>query len=137
MAVITGGPGWRAISSFNGSEPVPVVNNSTWDGLAGSFGPSGDDSFLIPGSSTWVASTTTVNAKVWGAGAGGANGGQEFGGGGAEFAQEATLAVTPGTAYTVIVGAAGAGGALSSNGRDRKSTRLNSSHQIISYAVFC
>src|SRR5258708_14171043 len=23
------------------------------------------------------------------------------------------------------------------NGRDRKSTRLNSSHQIISYAVFC
>src|SRR5258708_31622744 len=25
----------------------------------------------------------------------------------------------------------------SSNGRDRKSTRLNSSHQIISYAVFC
>src|SRR5258708_16991809 len=26
---------------------------------------------------------------------------------------------------------------LLSNGRDRKSTRLNSSHQIISYAVFC
>src|SRR5258708_21808012 len=25
----------------------------------------------------------------------------------------------------------------SSTGRDRKSTRLNSSHQIISYAVFC
>src|SRR5258708_16371321 len=27
--------------------------------------------------------------------------------------------------------------AFSSNGIDRKSTRLNSSHQIISYAVFC
>src|SRR5207244_12841034 len=27
--------------------------------------------------------------------------------------------------------------AISENVRDRKSTRLNSSHQIISYAVFC
>src|SRR5215216_7361205 len=26
---------------------------------------------------------------------------------------------------------------LGADGRDRKSTRLNSSHQIISYAVFC
>src|SRR5258708_29347712 len=26
---------------------------------------------------------------------------------------------------------------VAANGRDRKSTRLNSSHQIISYAVFC
>src|SRR2546430_9225480 len=29
------------------------------------------------------------------------------------------------------------GGELSRNGRDRKSTRLNSSHSQISYAVFC
>src|SRR5258708_31338449 len=28
-------------------------------------------------------------------------------------------------------------GPFSPNGKDRKSTRLNSSHQIISYAVFC
>src|SRR3712207_9269757 len=28
-------------------------------------------------------------------------------------------------------------GAMSSSGRDRKSTRLNSSHANISYAVFC
>src|SRR5258708_17236455 len=28
-------------------------------------------------------------------------------------------------------------GAANKNGPDRKSTRLNSSHQIISYAVFC
>src|SRR5947208_11605843 len=28
-------------------------------------------------------------------------------------------------------------GHLDEEGRDRKSTRLNSSHQIISYAVFC
>src|SRR2546426_7032780 len=29
------------------------------------------------------------------------------------------------------------GGALDVNARDRKSTRLNSSHLVISYAVFC
>src|SRR5438552_11583855 len=29
------------------------------------------------------------------------------------------------------------GGGPARRGRDRKSTRLNSSHQIISYAVFC
>src|SRR5258708_21484713 len=34
--------------------------------------------------------------------------------------------------------ASGSAGRLASEGRgDRKSTRLNSSHQIISYAVFC
>src|SRR5258708_10332389 len=31
----------------------------------------------------------------------------------------------------------GSVGRLASDGLDRKSTRLNSSHQIISYAVFC
>src|SRR5207244_9004540 len=34
-------------------------------------------------------------------------------------------------------GCSGGGPAPSSTARDRKSTRLNSSHQIISYAVFC
>src|SRR5256885_12148960 len=29
------------------------------------------------------------------------------------------------------------GGAASDSGKDRKSTRLNSSHLVISYAVFC
>src|SRR5437763_3861381 len=32
---------------------------------------------------------------------------------------------------------AGRGQAIASRGRDRKSTRLNSSHRCISYAVFC
>src|SRR5947208_10227203 len=35
------------------------------------------------------------------------------------------------------VGEAGGGMANAIAGSDRKSTRLNSSHQIISYAVFC
>jgi hypothetical protein len=121
MTVTTGTPLWKAVSDFNGSGPIGVLNRSTWDGLTGSFGTSGDDVYSAPGTYTWVASTTTVNAKVWGGGGGGENGspGATAGGGGGEFAQEATLAVTPGTAYTVVVGAGGAGGAATQNGADR------------------
>src|SRR5258708_31914957 len=36
-----------------------------------------------------------------------------------------------------LAGAPGVGGEECAGGADRKSTRLNSSHQIISYAVFC
>lgn len=121
MTVITGKPAWKAIASFNGSAPVAVLNNSTWDGLTGSFGTSGDDIFVVPGTHVWVASTPTVNAKVWGAGGGGENGysvGPNAGGSG-EFAQEATLAVTPGQPYTVVVGAGGSGGGLSGSGANR------------------
>src|SRR3989454_5438010 len=40
-------------------------------------------------------------------------------------------------AYPVRVPVAGRGRQHSANKRDRKSTRLNSSHLVISYAVFC
>jgi hypothetical protein len=118
MTVLTGTPSWKAISDFNGSAPIAVLNNSTWDGLTGSFGTSGDDLFLIPGAHPWVASTTTVNCKVKGAGGGGQNGFGKGGNGpgGGEFAQEATLAVTPGTMYIVNVGAGGPGGKLGASG---------------------
>jgi hypothetical protein len=125
MAITTGTPTWKANNSFNGSGPIGVLNNSTWDGLTGSFGASGDDVFIAPGTFPWIASTTTVNAKVWAAGGGGgwgsgaANG--FAGAGGGEFAQEATLAVTPGNTYMVTVGAGGQGGSnngISSAGGD-------------------
>src|SRR5215472_2985745 len=114
MTVITGKPTWKAISDFNGSAPVGVLNNSTWDGLTGSFGTSGDDLFLVPGTRYWVASTTSVNCTVRDGGGGGQNGFNQGGnaGGGGELAQETTLAVTPGTVYTVKVGASGLGGSL-------------------------
>jgi hypothetical protein len=122
MTVTTGTPKWKAISDFNGSAPIGILNKSTWDGLTGSFGSSGDDIFDTPGTHQWTASTSTVTAKNWAAGAGG--GGAELGqngngggGGGGEFAS-ATLAVTPGTTYNVIVGAGGTGGAHDHNGTD-------------------
>src|SRR5258708_3167084 len=122
MTITTGTPVWKAVSSFNGSAPIGVLNNSTWDGLTGSFGSSGDDVFLVPGTYQWQASTATVNAKVWGAsGGGGWGGGGANGfaaGGGGEFAKEATLAVTIGNFYTVVVGAGGRGGSVSGISRD-------------------
>src|SRR5256885_5282891 len=46
------------------------------------------------------------------------------------------LYTTPGT-YTVTLTVTDARGAVSQPVTDRKSTRLNSSHLVISYAVFC
>src|SRR5258708_20876019 len=43
----------------------------------------------------------------------------------------------PAGAYTFSIEPTGALQSVESIQRDRKSTRLNSSHQIISYAVFC
>ena len=113
MTVTQGKPTWKAIV-FNGSAPVPVINRSTWDGLTGSFGASGNDVYNTPGTYTWVASTTTVDCRCTGSGAGGGNGqnggAQRIAGGAAEFAREATLAVTPGNSYTFTVPAGGQGG---------------------------
>src|SRR5258708_30580770 len=39
--------------------------------------------------------------------------------------------------YRKLIAAARSGALANHYARDRKSTRLNSSHQIISYAVFC
>ena len=121
MTVLSGTPVWKAINDFNGSAPVGVVNGSVWDGLTGQFGTSGDDIFTTPGTYNWVASTTTVDARCWGSAAGGYGSTSTLGagaGGGGEFAREATLAVTPGNSYTVVVGAGGLGGSTPTNGHN-------------------
>ena len=109
--VITGTPTWKAVA-FDGSNPMGVFNKSVWTGVTGTFNSSGDDIYLVPGTYMWTAGTTTVNAKVWAASGGGGGGGGN-GGGGGEFAQETTLAVTPGNSYPVVVGAGGSGAAAS------------------------
>src|SRR5207244_12296122 len=48
-----------------------------------------------------------------------------------------SLEVSPTLAYDTSSTVAAARDLHARAGRDRKSTRLNSSHQIISYAVFC
>ena len=114
----TGTPTLSSTSSFPGSDPIPVVNSSSWVGLTGSYAPAGDLLYTTPGTYTWTPPDATVTAAnvicVAGGGAGGGsstngsflNGG---GGGGAEYAQESALVVSSANTYTIIVGAGGQG----------------------------
>jgi hypothetical protein len=63
------------------------------------------------GTFTWVcpAGVTTLKVECWGAGGGGRFS-SGAGGAGGEYAAEYTLAVVPGTTYTIVVGGAGAPG---------------------------
>jgi hypothetical protein len=115
MSIISGAPKFKAVSDFNGSAPIGVLNRSIWTGITSSFGTSGDDIYSVPGIYTFIASTTSVNAKVI-SGAGGATKGQAgtaaggSSGGGSAWAGNAALAMTPGQPYTLIVGQGGGPG---------------------------
>src|SRR5256885_13312631 len=52
------------------------------------------------------------------------------------FEEAATLPCAAVTAWSALAGVR-AGDTVLTQGSDRKSTRLNSSHLVISYAVFC
>ncbi len=66
-----------------------------------------------PGTYTWIcpSGVTTVDVQCYGGGGGGGNSGvlQGVGGGGGAYAERVAVPVTPGTAYTFIVGTPGAG----------------------------
>jgi hypothetical protein len=89
---------------------TPMGSGSVLFTTAGTF--SGGSGWLCP------AGVFTVLAEAWGAGGGGASGGSGTnggGGGGGEY-RSRLVPVTPGTSYTLVVGAAGAGGTSSGNG---------------------
>ncbi|MCU0832917.1 MAG: hypothetical protein MUC77_00575 [Chromatiaceae bacterium] len=80
------------------------------------------DTFDTPGTTTWTVPTgvTSITVEAWGGGGGG--GGRAGssgtatarGGGGGAYAR-GVLTVTPGSTYTLTVGAGGAGGAAGAN----------------------
>ena len=72
--------------------------------------PTGEATFTTTGTSTWVAPTGVNTVHVVCVGGGG-GGGEWMGSGGAGggLAYKNTISVTPGTSYTVIVGAGGVG----------------------------
>ena len=116
----TGNPSLASDTAFGGSDPLPQLNGSAWTGTAGAFS-SNSPTYTTPGTYTWTAPgdiTSLTSAECWGAGGGG---GTQFdlegggGGGGGEYAKETSVAVTPGSSYTVIVGA---GGAQTADGGD-------------------
>src|SRR5262249_24089204 len=107
MSVSVGTPKWKAISDFNGSAPIGVINKSTWDGLTGSLNTSGNDVYSAPGNYQWIAPAATASVTCIGPGGPGGNGlivnGAGGGGGGGEQANEPTLALTVGQAYSFTV----------------------------------
>jgi hypothetical protein len=120
MTIVSGVPVFKSVSAFNGSDPIGVLNGSTWTGITSAFGTSGDDQFLAPGTYPWIATTTTVDARVWSGGGGGTKGsegnGGGTGGGGSACVRNASVAVTPGQQYFVTVGAGGAPGNWNAGG---------------------
>lgn len=77
------------------------------------------------GTYTWVSPVTgTVRVQCWagGGGGGGSISNSGSGGGGGEYAEEPALSVVAGTAYTVVVGAPGAGVANGTGGNGANST---------------
>lgn len=78
------------------------------------------------GSFTPPAGVTLVQVEAWGGGGGGgaATGNPAKGGGGAggQYAMKHSVAVTPGTPYTVVVGAGGAGGTTGNGSTGGNST---------------
>lgn len=82
---------------------------------------SGSTAYIVSGTYTWVAPSgiTNVSAVAVGAGGGGSGGLYAVGGGGGALTYKNNYSVTPGSGYTVIVGAGGAGGcAYSGQGHD-------------------
>ncbi len=71
--------------------------------------------FSTPGTYTWVcpAGVNTINVDLYGAGGGGGYGGTsngQGGGGGGGFSSRASIPVSCGVSYTIIVGTGGTGG---------------------------
>lgn len=128
----TDGVNYTPLSPADGSSPITISGlssgttynitlkavNGFGDSAASSsisMTTSGIATFTTVDTTSWTAPAgiTSVNYLVVGGGGGGGNGYDNGGGGGGGggMVRSGTLSVTPGTSYTVTVGAGGAGGA--------------------------
>ncbi len=95
---------------------VPFISSATVVN-APQIATSGTASFSVAGTYFWVApaGTTVAHVKAYGGSGGGNPGGSGInaasaaGGGGGAYAERIAVPVTPGTVYTIVVGAAGTG----------------------------
>jgi len=113
-----------------------VINDSGYLALpAGTSSQRTIISYSTPGTYTWTApvGVTRIQVLVVGGGGGGGGGGTIYdgngGGGAGGVVYNSNFTVSPGTAYTVIVGAGGAGGAQTPSSRG--TTGSNSSFSTI------
>lgn len=103
----------KPIGQLLGTAPLEltVVNPDTVKNLVPFTALSGPQAeFLTPGTYTWVApaGVTSVSAVCVGGGGGGGNGWSDAGGSGGGLGWKNNIPVSPGTAYTVVVGSGGA-----------------------------
>ncbi len=111
ITIVVPPPPIPTIKSIQAARPL-VQPGTHGTGGGGSCGPT-TDTYSTAGSFTWTAPTgvITVQAQVWGAGGGGASASGEIGAGGGAYSIKNNINVSPGTGYTVLVGAGGAAGA--------------------------
>ncbi|MFL5815918.1 MAG: glycine-rich domain-containing protein [Bdellovibrionia bacterium] len=105
------------------SNTLSYCDGSNWMALAAGSSSSGSQLYANPGTYTWTvpAGVNSVSVLAVGGGGGGAGGGSNLGGGGGGgLCYANSIAVTPGSSITVVVGAGGtsgvAGGDSSFNG---------------------
>lgn len=111
-------------NSFGGSDALPVMNQGIIGALTNSPNDTGTVTYNQPGTHQFMPrqGLTVLNTvEVWGGSGGGTNGyqantGKGASGGGGEYSKDTAVAIALNPSYPVVVGAGGAGGALSSNG---------------------
>ena len=95
----------RSIKTLSGSRGVGGARSSRRAVII----PNGQDAYTTAGSYSWVApvGVTSVSIVLVGGGGGDADGDDTDGSGGGGLAYANNYPVTPGTSYTVVVGAIG------------------------------
>lgn len=98
------------VFAYGGTTPfIGTITGITTSTTLGTYPTLGDSEFLTPGTYSWVAPSgvTSVSAVAVGGGGAGHNSWANAAGAGAGLGWKNSIAVTPGSSYTVVVGAGG------------------------------
>ena len=109
-----------ATGTFAGTLAAGVLQASALDSIAYSYTSPGTYTVTVPNKAEWVSISATILVQGAGGGGGGGSHNNTYlasggGGGGGAYQKFELTNLTPGTTYTVIVGAGGAGGAAGAN----------------------
>ena len=104
-------------------KPLLFIAIFCFTGWNSAWGQAQTSTFSTAGTTAWLcpAGVTSITVKCYGGGGGGGrrtSNGVTGGGGGGAYASKINVPVTPGTIYTVVVGAAGAGANPATAGGD-------------------
>ena len=97
------------VYAYGGTTPFAGIITSITTSTLGSYPFQGDAEFITPGTYSWIppSGVTSVSVVAIGGGGAGYNGWANAAGAGAGLGWKNSIAVTPGSSYTVVVGAGG------------------------------